>query len=142
MEAIEVERLRILDFIVSNPVHISKMSLGVDLVRERNKFKDYQNRYQSFDPKTLFESMKPIQEVVITNFIEFGALIQIEDSFRLKVATNLIPDELTALAKSDENSISKQTIKFINAHLLELNLIGNKGLKSASNLMEFRYDAS
>jgi hypothetical protein len=142
IETIEIERLRIFDFIVSNPVHISKMSLGADLLKEKNKFRDYRNRYQNFEPKSLFESMRPIQEIVIANFKELGSLVQIEESFRLKIAANLIPEELIALAKSDENSISKQTLDFINAHLLDLNLTGKKGLKYASNLMEYRYDAS
>jgi hypothetical protein len=142
MSAIEVERLRIFDFIVSNPVHICKMSLGADLVKERNKFKDYNNRYQNFDPRSLFESMKPIQEAVIANLKELGALIEIEGSFRLKISTDLIPEKLIALSKSEENSISKHALDFIKTHLLDYDLIGDKGLKSASNLMEYRYDAS
>lgn len=141
-KTIEVERLRIFDFIVSNPVHISQMSLGVDLIKERNKFRGYKNRYQKFDPKSLFETMRPIQEAVFATLKEFNVLIEIENSTRLRINSNALPEELISIAQNNSNSISIQAIDFIKTHLIDYELIGGRGLKSASRLMEYKYDAT
>ena len=45
---VEKDRLRILDFILAHPVHISKMKLGRDMVKERNVFKSFTNNYQNY----------------------------------------------------------------------------------------------
>ena len=63
---VERDRVRILDFIVAIPVHISKLTLGQDMIQERNVFKAYKNNYQSYSDYNLFEMMKPIQDMAMT----------------------------------------------------------------------------
>jgi len=141
-KTIELERLRIFDFIVSNPVHISQMSLGADLIKAKNTFRLYKNRYQNFDPKSLFESMRPIQETIFVTLKEMKVLTEIENSTRLVINSKSLPKELISIALNDSNSISKQALDFIAAHLIDYDLIGVRGLKSASKLMEYKYDAT
>lgn len=139
---VEQERLRILDFVLSNPVHISEMKLGKDLIKERNRFKEFENRYQKFDPRNLFDTMAPIQDAVFAKLIELKAIEQNEETNRFELNPKALPNELFKILDDDDSSISKKTISFLSEYLVELNLIGDNGLKRASQLMEYRYDAA
>lgn len=140
LKEIEEERMRIYDFIVTNPIHISKMALGKDLVKSRNVFKNYENRYQQYDPMALFEVMRPIQGAVFYSLKEMGVLLENTSTGRYTIQLDSIPIELKGIALDKENSISNQAIDFICEYLVELPLVGPKGLKYASHLMEYRYD--
>ena len=140
IKEIESERLRIFDFITANPSHIEKMTLGKNLVIERNAFGKYRSAYNNFDPQILFESMKPIQQAAVSCLIEMSVLSKLENTTRLHVNYSMIPTELTAIVGDSHNSIPKDVISFIKEHLISLELLGAKGLKKASKLMEYKYD--
>lgn len=142
VKVIEEDRIRIYDFIVTNPVHISTMPLGRDLVKNRNVFKCYENRYQKYDPIGLFRTMRPIQDAVFCSLKEMGVLKKQNHTDRYLVELGFIPEVLKDIALDKENSISSQAIDFICDHLVDLSLVGPKGLKCASMLMEYRYDAA
>jgi len=138
---IEEDRLRIFDFIVANPIHITQMSLSRDIIKQKNSFKDYANRYQSYDPKNLFESMKSIQNAVFIYLIEIGSITKTSSGGRYKINIELIPAFLSDIAKDPLNSISRKAISFIFDHLFKLDLVGRNGLKQASKLIEHKYDS-
>ncbi|QDC06015.1 hypothetical protein FH041_14255 [Pseudomonas sp. SWI7] len=142
VKVVELDRLRIYDFVVANPFHVSKLSLSQDLLKAKNVFKSYANRYQIYDPKGLFESMRPVQNIAILNLKEMGVLLEDAYSGRYLLQPDEIPDQLARIAQDKENSVSLQVLKFIEEHLVVMDLVGPKGLKQASGLMEYRYDVA
>ena len=141
-KTIEKDRLRIFDFILANPFHIYKMSLPQDYRSYKNEFKKYGNSYNKFDARSLFENMRPIQEVCINRLLEVNILKEVEKTDRLQISPNNIPENLLTIVTSESNSISKPALAFINEKLGQYNLLGTRGLKAASNLMEFKYDVN
>lgn len=142
VKVVELDRLRIYDFIVANPFHVSRLSLGQDLSKAKNAFRVYANRYQIYDPKGLFESMRPVQNIAILNLKEMGVLLEDEYSGRYLLQPDEIPDQLAEIAQDKENSVSLQALKFIDEHLTVMDLVGPNGLKRTSGLMEYRYDVA
>ena len=139
-KTIEDERLRIFDFIMANPSHIEKMSLGQELLQEKNIFKKYRSVYNHFDPIMLFESMRPIQQAVVSSLLEMTVLTNLEGTTRYQINLANVSEGLAEIAQDDQNSIPRDVVAFINGHLVDFDLLGEKGLKGASKLMEFRYD--
>lgn len=138
---VEKDRLRILDFILAHPVHISKMKLGRDMVKERNVFKSFNNNYQNYSDNNLFEIMKPIQDMALCYLETIGVIIFNKENNRLDIDYNKVSPEIKNIISQELNSISEQTIIFIRNHLINMELVGNNGLKAASNLMGCKYDA-
>ena len=141
-KVVELDKIRIFDFVLANPFYISQMSLGQEFLKDKNKFKDYLNRYQSFEPRMLFESMRPIQDLAILQLVDMGAMQRVDDTTRFYLQPDNVPDELASIALDKENSVSLQAIKFIGDVLFGLELTGPRGLKQASKLMEYRYDVA
>ncbi|WP_152681986.1 ABC-three component system middle component 5 [Chromobacterium subtsugae] len=140
-ENIEHDRLRIYDFLVAFPVHISKMSLKRELQKQKTPFKRFASAYNIFDPYFLFESMRPIQDAVIGNLLKTEILQQDANNLSYVIHKESFTKELLELTVNIENSSMLEVVDFINVALAEYELFGPDGLKSASHLMEFRYDA-
>lgn len=140
-KAVEKDRLRIYDFLVANPAHIAKLSLPMAYSKSKNQFRTFDNRYQKYDPRGLFELMRPIQDLIFAKLDEMGALEKIEGTDRFLLCPDALPDNLASVALDKENSISTQAIGFIKDHLSNIELLGPQGLKQASKLMEYKYDA-
>jgi len=139
-ETVEGEALRLFDFLIANPAHIQKLSVPRNQFTEKNQFKSYKNRYQNFDPKILFNTMKETHCVVIERFIVLGILQPHKNCSEYQVLLENIPEELKNLAESRENSISSQAIDFIVENLISIPVTGSDGLKKITNLMEYKYD--
>jgi len=141
-ETVESEKLRIFDFLIANPAHIQKLSVSKDTFTSKNEFKAYRNRYQNFDPKTLFNAMKEIHCVVIERFVDLD-ILQIENnSSEYRVLLKNIPKELWILAESKDNSLPNKAINFIVENLTSISVTGSDGLKKITNLMDYKYDAN
>lgn len=141
-ETVENEALRLFDFLVANPAHIQKLSVPKGQLEEKKYFKDYRNRYQSFEPKSLFNAMQEVHFVVIERLLDIGVLQLEKESPKYQVVLSKIPDELKTLAESKENSISNQAIEFIVTNLTPIAVTGPNGLKKITNLMDFKYDVN
>ncbi|WFE70087.1 hypothetical protein P8S55_09815 [Halomonas sp. M1] len=141
-EAVERDALRLFDFLIANPAHIQKLSVPRDRFVEKKEFKNYSNRYQSFDAMSLFNAMKEIHLIAIGRFIEIGILQLGENTSKYHVVLENIPDDLKVLAESTENSISSKAIYFIVKNLTSISLTGPDGLKKITNLMDYKYDAN
>lgn len=137
----EHDRLRVYDFLVAFPVHISKLSLSKELQKEKTPFKQFANPYNNFDPYFLFSSMKPIQDAVIFSLSKAKILQQQNQNQQYSIHKENFTDELAELTKQEITSPTEEAIKFINDFLSSYELYGPKGLKAVSHLMEFRYDA-
>ncbi|WP_421259336.1 ABC-three component system middle component 5 [Aeromonas sp. 602826] len=141
-DMVEGEALRMFDFLIANPAHIEKLSLPKDEFIERKVFKSYRNRYQNFEPKSLFNAMKDIHFMVIERFVEIGILRVDKNTYSYHVELDNIPNGLRVLAESKENSISKQAIEFIVANLTQISVTGPAGLKKITSLMDYKYDVN
>ncbi|EIU6793004.1 TPA: hypothetical protein NJ392_003531 [Vibrio parahaemolyticus] len=138
---VEKDRLRILDFILAHPVHISKMKLGRDMVKERNVFKSFTNNYQNYSDNNLFEIMKPVQDMAICYLETLGVISFVKENNRLELNYDRVSPEIKSILSEEVNSISSQAVSFIKDYLIDMDLVGDNGLKSASNLMGCKYDA-
>ncbi|HGF4961108.1 hypothetical protein HYN75_20065 [Vibrio parahaemolyticus] len=138
---VEKDRLRILDFILAHPVHISKMKLGRDMVKERNVFKLFTNNYQNYSDNNLFEIMKPVQDMAICYLETLGVISFVKENNRLELNYDRVSPEIKSILSEEVNSISSQAVSFIKDYLIDMDLVGDNGLKSASNLMGCKYDA-
>lgn len=108
----------------------------------KNSFKKYKNSYSQYDPKNLFEAMRPIQITAILSLNALGILERKGNSNRYKKNITRMPDSLLEIIANEENSIPHKAIEFSSKHLVGLKLVGQKGLKHASKLMEYKYDAA
>jgi len=141
-ESLESDALRLFDFLIANPAHIQKLSAPRDKFIGKNKFKNYKNRYQNFDPKSLFNAMKEIHYLAIERFVELGVLQTDNSSSEYNVLLKNIPEGLMNLAESKENSISSQAINFIVENLTSISVTGSSGLKKITSLMDYKYDVN
>jgi len=137
---IEKDKIRIFDFLIANPAYISKLSIGKDLVKTKNKFKMYENSYQNFDPIRLFETMSPIYDIALAVLKEMQIISFHHKNKRCILHISNIPAQIAEIASNEENSISIQALDFIRDHLQDKLLTGPSGLKSISKLMEYKYD--
>lgn len=141
-ETVERDALRLFDFLVANPAHIQKLSTSREQLLGKNIFSSYKNRYQSFEPKSLFNAMKEVQILVMNRLVEIGVLCKHDNSSIFFVDISKLPEGLKELAESNDNSVSKQAIEFITSNLIAIPLTGANGLKKITNLMDYKYDAS
>lgn len=141
-ESLESDALRLFDFLIANPAHIEKLSVPRDKFTDKNEFKSYKNRYQNFDPKSLFNAMKEIHFLAIERLVVLGVLKTGNNSSEYNVHLENIPEGLKVLAESKENSISSQAIDFIVENLTSISVTGSDGLKKITSLMDYRYDVN
>lgn len=141
-ESIETDSLRLFDFLIANPAHIQKLSVPRGKFTDKNVFRNYKNRYQNFDPKSLFNSMKEIHYLAIERFVELGVLQRAANTSEYNVLLENIPEGLKSLVESKENSISSQAINFIVENLASISVTGSDGLKKITSLMDYKYDVN
>ncbi len=142
VEGLEIDALRLFDFLIANPAHIQKLSVPRGKFSDKNNFKIYKNRYQNFDPKGLFNAMKEIHFLAIERLILLEVLKVDENSIGYDVNLENIPEGLKILAESKENSISSQAIDFIVENLTSISVTGSDGLKKITRLMDYSYDVN
>lgn len=139
-ESLESDALRLFDFLIANPAHIEKLSVPRDKFTAKKEFKIYKNRYQNFDPRSLFNAMKEIHCLAIGRLVVLGVLKTGSNSTEYNVYLENIPEGLRSLAESKENSISSQAVDFIVENLISISVTGSNGLKKMTSLMDYRYD--
>lgn len=141
-ESLDIDALKLFDFLVANPAHIQKLSVSRGEFNDKNEFKSYKNRYQNFDPRSLFNAMKEIHNLAVERFVELEVFQFDSNSSEYNVFLEKIPEGLKKLAESKENSISSQAIDFIIDNLTSISITGSDGLKKITNLMDYKYDVN
>ncbi|WP_260478536.1 ABC-three component system middle component 5 [Enterobacter hormaechei] len=135
---ISIEGIRIFDFLIAFPDYVSKLSLGKDLVKEKNKFKRFSNPYNEFDPQSLFHQMEGVQKSAICSLVTASILVEVNiELYEIK------KDKLYEIGFAEINvfdSINDDVIAFISDNLEGLPVTGITGIKAASKLMSFNYD--
>lgn len=141
-ESLDSDALRLFDFLIANPAHIQKLSVPRNKFTDKKEFKNYKNRYQNFDPISLFNAMKEIHCLAIERFVDLGVLQTDNNSSEYNVLLENIPEGLKNLAESKENSVSSQAIDFIVENLTSISVTGSDGLKKITSLMDYKYDVN
>lgn len=138
-----LNQIRLLDFYSLFPHLLKKIT---PFPRELGAYKKIISRipdaYESMpNEKRIFHEMLPIQNTAIQNLVAKN-LIDAE-LFRKKVVSRTIqqiPEEIGSIIKSD--SVTKEEwYDFLVNQLPLLEFDGKKGIKSRTDLLEFRYDA-
>jgi hypothetical protein len=137
---IEIERLRIYDFLLSNPYHIFKMKVKREFLKEKNQFKKFKNIYNNFDSYSLFQNMKPIQNVATSHLEKMSIMKHSKINSVYELNINNIGGLLSESINEEVNESIQFTLNFIKNILNHMELLGPKGLKASSRLLEYRYD--
>ncbi|MBF4222651.1 hypothetical protein EAY74_20565 [Vibrio anguillarum] len=85
--------------------------------------------------------MKPVQDMAICYLETLGVISFVKETNRLAFNYDKVSPEIKDIISKELNSISSQAVSFIKKHLIDMDLVGDNGLKSASNLMGCKYDA-
>ena len=142
-ESIEVEALRIWDFYFVFPSEVKNLSFPNEFAALRRVFKEKPNPYEDVvNPLRIFDRMRTFQLAALRylsahGFIDTAAL----QANRVKRTTKPIPDAL--LDRMDDLPTSQDNVvKLIVSPFVDLQLLGKKGLKDRSGLIEHRYDVA
>lgn len=143
LNEIEVAKLRLLDFYLTFPAELSKASLPKELSHAKKVVEPYLNRYHG--PVSGLQTFKDMEHIQMS---AFGTLAATEifdaDNFSkglIKRSTSIIFPEMQEriLHFEEEN---KDLLNLIVKDLSSIPLLGDKGLKKRTNLMEYKYDAN
>ena len=135
---IELERLRIYDFLLAFPSHITSCRLPQNITSKKKYFKKYINDYNTFNPRISFARMKHIQDGVIIHLQKMLILKEIKNQNKFELNTEKIPMKLI----TDIKSIDSVLLELVCKDFSEISLFGKDGLKARLNIMEFKYDAN
>lgn len=139
---VQWEQMRLLDFYSIFPHLLKNIT---PLPRELNSYKKILSRipdaYESMpNDKRVFHEMLPIQNTAIHNLMAKNLVVS--EKFIEGIVTRsdeALPEKLKAILRQDP-LIKEEWYIFIANELPIINFDGKKGLKSRSNLMEYRYD--
>ncbi len=137
---IEYDRLRIYDFLLAFPLHISYSRLPKSLTKQKNTFKKYINEYNKYDAKNSFNTMKSIQENIILYLEKISILKKIENKNEFIIQKIYISSDFLKLIENAK-SLDKNLLQLLTNELNHISLYGKDGLKNRTNLMESKYDS-
>lgn len=140
---VEVEKYRIIDFYVLYPTALAKFrSPGNSMTEVKKVLKSIENKYNSIQsPKLHFKKIENLQNAALTYMVSIQILDAV--SFKGKIikrTTKSLPLEL--MKKIQQSNATNDVVeKYIYEDMFALPLLGSKGLKDRSELLEYKYDA-
>lgn len=137
---LEYERLRMYDFLLAFPSHITDCTLPRSLTRQKNVFKKYLNTYNRFNAKISYQNMESVQDAVILQLESLSILKKSINTNEYKIQKEYISTELLNVLQNS-TSIDNELLKLISDGLSEINLYGANGLKDRLKILEYKYDA-
>jgi hypothetical protein len=139
--SMKLDTLRILDFYFLFPHTIGDVKLPKGMTAAKRSFAARASRYNKVAfPRHLFEQLGAMQRVITHSLATKGFIEAPELADQCVVRTpKPLPDEIKA-AFAAEAPEDRQLVQFL-AALSGEPLLGEKGLKARTGLLEFRYDA-
>lgn len=144
-EIIELDKLRIWDFYVLNPMKIYELRIKRNEKEYSEQRKTYIKRYDNpyeytGNSRRLFEIIAPYQNTALNCLVAYGIIDKEKFSTRYikianKAALERLVHDTASLTDKEYNVIS-----FLSIFTKNMPLLGEDGLKSRSHLMETRYD--
>jgi hypothetical protein len=138
------DHIRILDFYLLFPFRVSDITLQRHHLRFK-KLADKYNRYRPYgelpDDRVLFNRMLPIQSAAFDTLANKGFINVAEYELGNISTTEASPPNALALAIEKANAEQSDLLEFLTTLATDYSLLGEKGLKDRSKLMEYAYDA-
>ncbi len=139
----ETERVRILDYFLLFPEQVPSLKFPDEIKRKRWLFIQPYNPYRRIDnPSRLFFELETIQTTALQSLASRGLIDR--DRFQagaVKRTAEALPTVLAEAIKQRAAS-SPELIDLVARDLIALPLLGPKGLKARSRLLDTRYDES
>jgi hypothetical protein len=142
-ERIEVDKIRILDFLLAFPHLLSQDVRLPNTTKARvRRLAIKANSYRlSASPRLVFVKMTPLQHQAI-KLLASTRLIGVEEpSHQFIFKTRTAPPPKLSRAIAQKNGRDSELISILTRDVASFPLLGSGGLKDRTNLMEFRYDA-
>ena len=137
----EIERIRILDFYLLFPQTLENVKFPREALKDKNIFKKFINSYELIeDPKRLFFSIEPYQKRALTTLMAHGIIEK--KSFMEKLVERSMVPLPGNLRKAIlwANDSTREIMELLTKHFANIDLYGKNGLKSRTDLFEYRYD--
>jgi hypothetical protein len=137
----ETERVRILDYFLLFPEQIQSLKFPDELRRKRAWFVQPYNPYRSIDnPSRLFFQLEPIQTTALQSLASRSLIDR--DRFKAGLVARTAEPLPPALAEAVKarSAAAPELIDLVSRDLAALPLLGPKGLKERSRLLDTRYD--
>lgn len=139
--SMQLDTLRILDFYFLFPHTVGDVTLPKGMTAAKRSFAAGASRYNKVAfPRHLFEQLGAMQRVITHSLAAKGFIEapQLADHCVVRTPKPLPEEIRTAFAA--EAAKDRQLVQFLVA-LSREPLLGDKGLKARTGLLEFRYDA-
>ena len=137
---LELERLRILDFYLLFPFLLRDIQFPASALAYKKHFKRSPSDYENIsDPKRLFMRLEPYQLAALQSLAAYSLIDKdlFKDAKIKRTSAVLPPDLQAAITSRNTDSIE---IQLLSGPLADIDLYGKSGLKSKSDLFEYRYD--
>jgi hypothetical protein len=144
--ALELAKLRILDYYLCFPAEVASIQLPQEHTEIRKVARTIKNEYRGpVNAQRTFREMEPIQQAAARLLAASGVF----DSRQLELGTvsrtnHALPDDLlqTHALEPVTSTAAAAVEKYVLHKLSRLPLTGPGGLKQRTGLMDHRYDAS
>jgi hypothetical protein len=139
--AVEIERLRILDFYLLFPAQIQYFTFPTEIRGYRRQLSPVENPYEQInDPKRIFFRLEPYQTCALKSLAAHQFINSESFCERKALRTDKpLPDGLREAVKPADEA-SAVLLEFLTGPLLKMDFYGKSGLKGRSDLFEYRYD--
>mgnify|MGYP006283549935 CR=1 FL=1 len=138
---IEIDKLRILDFYLVFPFELLEIKSFRGFKRFQSNLQNERNSYERIlDRKRVFYKMESIQLSSIKAIVAYGLFEKnLFDAGKISRTEKQLPQELNGRI-TDTAEMNRELLELITKHLANIDLYGHLGLKSRTNLIEFKYD--
>lgn len=137
---VELERLRILDFYLLFPFLLRDIEFPASAIKYKKHFKRPASEYEHIaDPKRLFMRLEPYQVAAMQSLAAYSLIDpELFKQGKIQRTSSELPSELqNTITTRNRDSIE---IQLLSGPLADIDLYGKSGLKSKSDLFEYRYD--
>lgn len=141
VQRIEWEKLRILDFYMLFPHLLQDVKLPAELRGARSQLNKIMNPYEVLpSPKRLMFELSKIQDNAVKSLVAKGIVDRTEFVQEIVLLNSfIIPQKLKTHISSQQQK-NEYWYKFLTSNFASIPLMGEKGLKERTGLMEYRYD--
>ncbi|MGY3307555.1 hypothetical protein ACVW06_000580 [Pantoea ananatis] len=143
VDEVEIDKLKMLDFYILFPSLLNLVRMPRQFIKVKKDAERIRNEYHDpLNPVVTFKDMKHIQEAAIKCMLAAGYIdAEFYGEGVVKRSSKIIP--LNLKEKMDEFINDREPFSsFIIKKLSKFHLVGPDGLKSRTQLMEYRYDIS
>ncbi len=139
--SIEVEALRIWDFYFVFPGEVKNISFPADLAKLRRVFKSEPNPYEDIvNAPRIFDRMRTFQLAALRYLSAHGFIDTSElQANKVKRTSKPVPESISQ-RMTDLPIGQDNVVKLLIGPLGDVQLMGKRGLKDRSGLLEHRYD--